>query len=132
MLVHTVQDGRVWIVTAVEHGNGECVGTMFPSAERATRPSKRLRGASRNTLGPRDPGSHAAFPCAWTNGPQYSQVFQNVAEMRMAIGDFVDCHNAQWRFEKNGFLTTKEAREAYALRNVAENFVASGNRGGVH
>jgi len=49
----------------------------------------------------------------------HSQIFQNVTELRKAICEFVDRYNAQWRLEKNGFLTPKEAREAYTLRNVA-------------
>lgn len=47
----------------------------------------------------------------------YGRVYRNVAELRRAVGVFVELYNHEWRPEKNGFLSPSERRrEWYAKR----------------
>lgn len=43
----------------------------------------------------------------------YGTVFRTLDEVRRAVGKFVEVYNAAWRVEKNGFVSPKEAREAW-------------------
>lgn len=43
----------------------------------------------------------------------YGRVFHNLDEVRRAVGKFVEDYNAEWRVEKNGFVSPKQAREAW-------------------
>jgi len=43
----------------------------------------------------------------------YGEVFRTVEDVRRAVGAFVENYNAQWRVEKNGFLSPREARETW-------------------
>jgi len=43
----------------------------------------------------------------------YGKVFRNIEEVRRAVGEFVDLYNAEWRVEKNGFVSPRKAREAW-------------------
>lgn len=47
------------------------------------------------------------------------RVFQNLEEVREAVGWFVEEHDAHWRLEKLGFKTPLEAREEHGLRWAA-------------
>ena len=38
------------------------------------------------------------------------RVFQNLKEVREAVGGFVDTYNREWLVEKNGFLSPWQAR----------------------
>ena len=49
----------------------------------------------------------------------YGRVFKNVEEVRAAVAAFVDTYNAEWRLEKLGFRTPKEAREMHELQVAA-------------
>jgi transposase InsO family protein len=49
----------------------------------------------------------------------HGRIFRNLEEVRRAVGEFVDRYNAHWRFEKLGFLSPREARQAHALRIAA-------------
>lgn len=40
----------------------------------------------------------------------HGRIFQNVAEVRAAVGAFVETYNRHWRLEKLGYLTPLEAR----------------------
>lgn len=46
----------------------------------------------------------------------HGRVFQNVEEVRKAVGAFVMRYNAEWRVEKLGFVSPSGAREAYRLK----------------
>jgi len=46
-------------------------------------------------------------------------VFRNAEEVRAAVATFVDTYNAEWRLEKLGFRTPREARETYELAVAA-------------
>ena len=43
----------------------------------------------------------------------YGRVFQNVEEVRAAVAAFVETYNTEWRLEKLGFKTPREAREQF-------------------
>jgi transposase InsO family protein len=49
----------------------------------------------------------------------YGEVFRTAAEVRQAVGEFIDRYNREWRVEKNGFLSPCQMREAWALKAVA-------------
>jgi putative transposase len=42
----------------------------------------------------------------------HGRIFRNVAEVRAAVGTFVETYNRHWRLEKLGYLTPLEARAA--------------------
>jgi len=41
----------------------------------------------------------------------HGQIFRNVEEVRQAVAAFVALYNAEWRVEKNGFVSPREARQ---------------------
>ncbi len=43
----------------------------------------------------------------------YGRVFRNIDDVRCAVGKFVENYNAQWRVEKNGFISPRRARQAW-------------------
>ena len=43
----------------------------------------------------------------------YGRVYQTVEDLRTAVDKFVDLYNAEWRIERLGFQSPKEARESY-------------------
>ena len=43
----------------------------------------------------------------------YGRVFKNVEEVRTAVAAFVLTYNTEWRLEKLGFMTPREARKTY-------------------
>lgn len=49
----------------------------------------------------------------------YGRIFRTIAEVRQAVGEFVERYNRQWRIEKNAFLSPSQMREAWALKAAA-------------
>lgn len=49
----------------------------------------------------------------------HGRVFKTLEEVRQAVAAFVMRYNEEWRVEKLGFLTPREAREQWARRKVA-------------
>ena len=49
----------------------------------------------------------------------YGRVFQNLADVRAAVAEFVERYNQCWRLEKLAYRTPLEAREEYMLRHAA-------------
>lgn len=49
----------------------------------------------------------------------YGRIFQNVEEVRQAVGKFVELYNEEWLLEKNGFKSPNEARREYLTKEVA-------------
>ena len=43
----------------------------------------------------------------------YGRVFRNLEEVRQAVGKFVEDYNTEWRVEKNGFVSPRQARQAW-------------------
>lgn len=43
----------------------------------------------------------------------YGRVFDTIDEVRQAVADFAELYNDQWLIEKNGYLSPRQAREAY-------------------
>lgn len=43
----------------------------------------------------------------------YGKVFRNIEDVSQAVTKFMEDYNAQWRVEKNGFLSPRDAREAW-------------------
>ena len=46
----------------------------------------------------------------------YGRIFRNTEDVRRAVGKFVEDYNAQWRVEKNGFLSPRQARMGSVCR----------------
>lgn len=49
----------------------------------------------------------------------YGRVFRTIAEVRQAVGEFVERYNRCWRLEKNSFLSPQQMRESFALKAAA-------------
>ena len=49
----------------------------------------------------------------------YGRTFQNLADVRAAVAEFVERYNRCWRLEKLAYRTPLEAREEYELRQAA-------------
>jgi transposase InsO family protein len=49
----------------------------------------------------------------------HGRIFRNLGEVRVAVGEFVEKYNEQWRLEKLDYQTPVEAREEYGLRQAA-------------
>ncbi len=49
----------------------------------------------------------------------HGRIFQNLAEVREAVGAFIAVYNREWRVEKMDFLTPFEAREAWRQKEAA-------------
>ena len=49
----------------------------------------------------------------------YGRIFQNLADVRAAVAEFVERYNRCWRLEKLAYRTPLEAREEYELRQAA-------------
>ena len=49
----------------------------------------------------------------------YGRVFENLADVRAAVAEFVERYNQRWRLEKLAYQTPLEAREEYELRQAA-------------
>lgn len=43
----------------------------------------------------------------------YGKVLRNIEEVRRAVGKFVEDYNAEWRVEKNGFVSPRQARQTW-------------------
>ena len=164
MKVFTVDDGWIWIFSAVEHWNAECVGwhvtkqgNRYAALEPVSQGVTSLYGAvtanvARGLLLRIDHGSQymsdhfinqARFwgikpSFAFVEQPQtngvaerfnrtlkeqaiYGRIFRNIVEVRQAVGTFVELYNSEWRVEKNGFISPRQAREAWlaALKSKA-------------
>jgi putative transposase len=48
----------------------------------------------------------------------YGRTFDTIEEVRRAVADFVELYNEQWLLEKNGYLSPRQAREAYYVTEV--------------
>jgi len=48
----------------------------------------------------------------------YGRTFDNMEDVRQAVADFVELYNDQWLIEKNGYLSPRQAREAYYSSEV--------------
>ena len=153
--VFTLEDGWVWVFTAVEHWNAECVGwhvtkhgDRYAALEPISQGLTSLYGSvaaevARGLLLRMDHGSQylsdhfvnqvrfwGIKPCfAFVEQPQtngvverfnrtlkeqaiYGRIFRNTDDVRRAVGKFVEDYNTQWRVEKNGFLSPRQARQA--------------------
>lgn len=59
-------------------------------------------------------------PTRWkTKNRGNLSVFRNLEEVRQAVTEFRDRYNRHWRFEKLGFMSPLEARQAHAIRKAA-------------
>jgi hypothetical protein len=43
----------------------------------------------------------------------YGRVYRNLEEVRAAVAEFIKRYNQEWLIEKNGFLSPRQAREAW-------------------
>lgn len=153
MRVETVEDGWVWIFTAVEHWNGEVMGwhvtakgDRFAALEPLRQGLVRLgrgvgRGAARGLSLRMDHGTQYTSEYFlnelkyWSLTPSFGyvaepetngvaerfnrtlkaqvirgRVFRDAAELRAAVGEFIDRYNAGWLLEKNGYRSPVEMR----------------------
>jgi transposase InsO family protein len=154
--VFTVDDGWVWVFSAVEHWNAECVGwhvtkrgdryaALEPisqgltshygslAAEVARGLQLRMDHGSQYTTDhfinqvrfwginpnfafvrqPETNGVAERFNRTLKEQAIYGRIFRNVEEVRQAVAEFVELYNAEWRVEKNGFVSPGEARQAW-------------------
>ena len=109
--VLTVDDGWVWTFAAVDHWNAECVGwhvckvgDRFAALEPVAQGLRRVVERWNRTL---------------KEQAVYGRVFQNLADVRAAVAEFVERYNRCWRLEKLAYRTPLEAREEYELRQAA-------------
>ena len=49
----------------------------------------------------------------------YGRVFEDLEELRQAVGTFIIQYNQEWNVEKLGFISPKTARENYGLLKAA-------------
>ena len=49
----------------------------------------------------------------------YKESFRDLLELRKAVETFIEQYNTQWRLEKNGYLSPREARKAYQGKEAA-------------
>jgi len=49
----------------------------------------------------------------------YGRTFRTIAELRQAVGAFIERYNQHWRIEKNGYLSPRQLRAAWALKAAA-------------
>ncbi|HUW59407.1 MAG TPA: DDE-type integrase/transposase/recombinase [Candidatus Bathyarchaeia archaeon] len=49
----------------------------------------------------------------------YGRSFRTIAEVRQAVGEFIERYNRCWRLEKNRFLSPHQVREQFALQVAA-------------
>jgi transposase InsO family protein len=160
--IETVDDGWVWVFTAVEHWNAEVVGwhvckegNRYAALEPISQGIQKyfgslVAGIARGLLvradhGPQYISDHfinqikfwgAAPSWAFISEPEtngvaerfnrtlkeqaiYGRVFNNVEEVRKAVGTFVALYNAEWLIEKLNFVSPLRARELCDLRNAA-------------
>lgn len=160
--VFTVEDGYVWIFTAVEHWNAEVMGwhvtkkgdrfaALEPVAQGVLAQFGHVgQDAARGLALRMDHGtqylsdhfqnqvkfwgiapSFAFLEQPQTNGVAerffrtlkeqviYGRTFRTIAEVRQAVGDFVEQYNEQWRVEKNGCLSPRQIRAELALKAAA-------------
>ena len=45
-------------------------------------------------------------------------MFDTIEEVRQAVVEFVELYNESWLVEKNGYLSPRQAREDYYVREV--------------
>lgn len=157
--VFTVDDGWVWMFSAVEHWNAECVawhvckhGTRYAALEPVSQGLMAVFGsvgpeAARGLSLRMDHGtqylsdhflnqirywgitpSFAFVEQPQTNGVAerfnrtlkeqaiHGRVFQNVADVRRAVAEFVELYNEHWLVEKNGFKSPRQARRDWQAR----------------
>ena len=48
----------------------------------------------------------------------YGRTFNTMEEVRQAVAEFVELYNEYWLIEKNGYLSPRQAREAYYVREM--------------
>jgi putative transposase len=48
----------------------------------------------------------------------YGRTFNTMEEVRQAVAEFVELYNESWLIEKNGYLSPRQAREAYYVREI--------------
>ena len=154
--VLTVEDGWVWVFTAVEHWNAECMGwhvikrgdryaalepisqgltslygSLAPEVARGLQlrmdhgsqylsdhfiNQVRFWGINPNFAFVRQPETNGVaerFNRTLKEQAIYGRIFRNVEEVRQAVGAFVETYNAEWRVEKNGFVSPREARQTW-------------------
>jgi transposase InsO family protein len=154
--VFTLADGWVWVFSAVDHWNAECMGwhvvkrgDRYAALEPVSQGLSKFYGSVNRDIARglslrMDHGSQylsdhfinqlrfwgikpsfAFVEQPQTNGVAerfnktlkeqaiYGRIFQNVDDVRAAVGRFVDLYNNQWRVEKNGFLSPVETRLAW-------------------
>ncbi len=93
-----------------------CAWTMDASTWRITSSSRSGTGASPSfafVAEPQTNGVAERFIRTMKEQAIYGRVFKNIEEVRDAVVAFVETYNAQWRLEKLGFMTPREAREQF-------------------
>ena len=152
--VLTLDEGWVWIFTAVEHWNAECVGWHVCKTGDRYAALQPLAMALNNLYGSVEQGIARGLSLRMDHGTQYlsdhflnqikfwgivpsfafvaepqtngvaerfnrtlkeqaiyGRVFQTVEDVRIAVQNFIDLYNQEWRVEKNAFTSPSEIRQ---------------------
>jgi putative transposase len=122
--IETVEDGWVWVFSAVDHFNAECVGwhaanigNRFAALEPIAQGLTRHFGSAKAE--PQTNGVAERFNRTIEEQAIHGRIFRNLEAVRQAVGEFVERYNAHWRLEKPGFLSPREARQAALLKKAA-------------
>ncbi len=160
--IETVDEGWVWVFSAVDHFDACCVGihavktgSRFAALQPIAQGLQTEFGATGADAGRgltlrMDHGTQytadgfinqirfwgMAPSFAFVTEPQtngvaerfnrtlkeqaiHGRVFRKLEEVGNAVTAFKDRYNRHWRFEKSGFMSPLEARQAYAIRKAA-------------
>lgn len=160
--IETVDDGWVWVFSAVDHFDACCVGmhavkigNRFAALQPIAQGLLAEFGATGADAGrglrlrmdhgtqytaddflnqvrfwgiapsfafvaePQTNGVAERFNRTLKEQAIHGRVFKNVEELRAAVTAFADRYNRHWRLEKLGFMSPREARQAYALQEAA-------------
>jgi transposase InsO family protein len=135
--IETLDQGWVWVFSAVDQLQAEFVGATGADAGRglALRMDHGTQYTADDFLNqvklsgiapsfafvaePQTNGVAERFNRTLKEQAIYGRVFKNVEEVRVAVTEFRDRYNRHWRLEKLGFMSPLEARQTYAMRETA-------------
>jgi transposase InsO family protein len=128
--IETVDDGWVWVFSAVDHCDACCVGIhAVKTGNRFAALQPIAQGLQVRFWGVTPSFAFVAQP--QTNGVAerfnrtlkeqviHGRIFRNLEEVRAAVVELKDRYNRHWRLEKLGFISPHEARQAATLKEAA-------------